>query len=81
MIITNALFAVGTDFISLVALALLRAFGVDAMAVLAKICVGGTFVNIAAVVGHSHLSEALRTNAHKRTDKILTGKFAIVGWS
>ena len=75
---TDALFAVGTDFVSLVALALVRAFGVDAMTVLAEIGVGGAFVDVATVIRHSNLSEAFGTNAHERTDEILASEFAVV---
>lgn len=77
----DALFAVGTDFVTLVALALVRSFGVDTVAVLAQIGVRSAFVNVAAVVRHSHLSVTFGTDAHERADEVLAGEFAIVRWS
>ena len=79
--ITDALFAVGTDFVTLVAFALVGSFGVDTVAVLAQIGIRGAFVDVAAVVRHSHLSVTFGTDAHERADEVLTGEFAIVRWS
>ena len=59
------MFAVGTDFVTLVALALIGSFGVDTVAILAKIGIGGAFVDVPAVVRHSHLSVAFGTDAHE----------------
>ena len=79
--ITDALFSVGTDFVTLVALALVRSFGVDTVAVLAQIGVRSAFIDVAAVVRHSHLSVTFGTDAHERADEVLAGEFAIVRWS
>ena len=78
-IFTDALLSIGADFESFVTFARVRSLGVDAMAVLAQIAVGRTFVDVSAVIGQTNLLISLRTDAHERTDEVLASEFAIVG--
>ena len=50
------------------------------MTVLAQVVVGGTFVDVAAVVRHSNLLVSFRTDAHEGADQVLASEFAVVGW-
>lgn len=66
--LTDTLFAVGARLESVETLALIRALGVHAMSVFAKVRIDSALVNVPAVICHAHLRVALRTNAHERSD-------------
>ena len=73
------MFAVRADLVSFVAVARVRSFGVDAVAVLAQVAVGRTLVDVAAVVRHAHLMVSFRTDAHERSDEVFARELAVVG--
>jgi hypothetical protein len=76
---TYALFVVMAGLKTIIAITAVTSLKVDTVTIPTNFGIGNTLVNITAIICESYLLVTLRTDAHERSNQVLTHEFAVVG--